>query len=117
MNKEVVIYRHKTNKDIYLIRNWYICGGGPDTDWFKATKDIYEAVKNSKNNNNKTIEEAYKSRAFPDELKAKITVDKEFEFDGYKGILTKELVFKVSDFEKITLVIKEDLVEKVESDK
>lgn len=48
--------------------------------------------------------------------KAKIIVDKEFEFDGYKGILKKELVFKVSDFEKITLIIKEDLVEKVESD-
>ena len=116
MNKEIVIYRHKTNKDIYLIRNWYISGGGPDTNWFEATKDIYEALKNSKNNNNKTIEEAYNSRAFPNELKAKITVDKEFEFDGYKGILEKELVFKVSDFEKITLVIKEDLVEKVESD-
>lgn len=114
MNKEIVIYRHKTNKDIYLIRNWYICGGGPDTDWFKATKDIYEAIENSKKNN-KTIEEAYNTRAFPNELKAKIIVDKKFEFDGYKGILEKELVFKVSDFEKITLVIKEDLVEK-ESD-
>lgn len=116
MNKEIAIYRHKTNKDIYLIRNWYICGGGSDTNWFEATKDIYKAIKNSKNNDNETIEEAYNTRAFPNELKAKIIVDKEFEFDGYKGILKKELVFKVSDFEKITLVIKEDLVEKVESD-
>ena len=115
MNKEIVIYRHKTNKDIYLTRNWRFCGGGPDTNWFEATDDIYEAIKNSKNNDSKTIEEAYNTRAFPDESKAKIIVDKEFEFDGYKGILKKELVFKVSDFEKITLVIKEDLVEKVES--
>ncbi len=114
MNKEIVIYRHKTNKDIYLIRNWYICGGGPDTNWFEATKDIYEAIKNSKDNDDRTIEEAYKSRAFPKELKAKITVSKEFDFDGYRGTLKKELLFKVADFEKITLIIKEDLVEKVE---
>ena len=40
MNKEIVIYRHKINKNIYLIRNWYVCGGSPDTDWFKATNDI-----------------------------------------------------------------------------
>lgn len=112
MNKEIAIYRHKTNKDIYLIRNWYVCGGSPDTEWFEATKDIYKAIKNSRNNANETIEEAYNTRAFPNELKAKIIVDKEFEFDGYKGILKKELVFKVSDFEKITLVIKEDIVRK-----
>ena len=112
MNKEIVIYRHKTNKDIYLIRNWINCSGGPDTDWFKATKDIYEAIENSKISDNRTIEKAYNSRPYPNELKAKIIVDKEFEFDGYKGILEKELVFKVSDFEKITLVIKEDLAEK-----
>jgi hypothetical protein len=116
MNKEIVIYRHKINKNIYLIRNWYVCGGSPDSDWFKATNDIYEAIENSENRDGKTIEEAYNIRAFPDELKAKIIVDKEFEFDGYKGILKKELVFKVSDFEKVTLIIKEDLVEKVESD-
>lgn len=113
MNKEIVIYRHKTNKDIYLIRNWINAGGGPDTDWFKATKDIYKAIENSKRSDNRTIEKAYNSRPYPNELKAKIIVDKEFEFDGYKGILEKELVFKVSDFEKITLVIKEDLAEKV----
>lgn len=109
MNKEIVIYRHKTNKDIYLIRNWHICGGGPDTEWFEATKYIYEAIKNSRNNDNRTIEEAYNSRAFPNELKAKIIVEKDFDFDGYKGTLKKELVFKVADFEKITLIIKEDL--------
>lgn len=101
MSKEIVIYRHKTNKNIYLIKNW-----------FKATNDIYEAIENSKNKDGETIEEAYNTRPFPDELKAKIIVDKEFEFDGYKGILKKELVFKLSDFEKITLIIKEDLVRK-----
>lgn len=110
MNKEIVIYRHKENKKIYLIRNWSICGGTPDTEWFEATEDIYEAIKNSKLRD-RTIEKEFNSRAFPDELKAKVTIYKDFEFDGFKGNLKKELVFKVSDFEKITLVIKEDLGE------
>lgn len=108
MNKEIVIYRHKTNKDIYLIRNWCICGGGPNTEWFEATKDLHRAIGNSKSGT-KTIVEAYDSRAFPDDLKAKIIVEKDFDFDGYKGTLKKELVFKVADFEKVTLIIKEDL--------
>lgn len=113
MNKEIIIYRHKTNKEFYLIRNWNICGGGPNTEWFEATKNLYKAIQNSKSGNT-TIVEAYNSRAYPDDLKAKAIVTKDFNFDGYEGTLKKELIFKVSDFERVTLVIKEDLVEKVE---
>lgn len=98
------------NKRFYLIRNRSICGGTANTDWFEATEDIYEAIKSSKCRD-KTIEDAFNTRAFPDELKAKVTIYKDFDFDGFKGKLEKELVFKVSDFEKITLVIKEDLEE------
>lgn len=106
--EEVVIYRHKNNKNIYLIRNWNICGGGPDTDWFEATENIYEAIDNSRvTNYHKGIQKAFEERAFPDELIAKIKVKKDFDFDGYKGTLTKELKFKVSDFEKVTLAVKE----------
>ena len=108
MNKEIIIYRHKTNKNIYLKRNWSICGGSPTTEWFEATEDIYEAIRNSICRG-ETIAEAYERRPFPDELVAKVEVRKNFDFDGYKGTLTKELIFKVCDFEKITLVIKEDL--------
>lgn len=35
MNKEIVIYRHKTNKDIYLIRNW-INAGDLCNDFFES---------------------------------------------------------------------------------
>ena len=109
--KEIILYRHKTNKDYYLVRNWSICGGNPDTNWFEATDSIYKAIRESKNYAGKFIKEAFEDRPFQneDELKAKIEITKEFEFDGYKGNLTKELVFNVSDFEEIHLVIKEDL--------
>lgn len=108
MNKEIIIYRHKENKRFYLIRNWSICGGTSDTNWFEATEDIYEAIQKSKFRD-KTIEDEFNTRAFPNELKAKVTIYKDFDFDGFQGKLKKELVFKVSEFEKITLVIKEDL--------
>lgn len=110
MNKEIIIYRHKENKKIYLLRNWSVCGGTSDTNWFYATEDIYEAIKNSKLRDT-TIEDAFNTRPFPNELKAKVTIYKDYDFDGFQGKLKKELVFKVSDFEKITLVIKEDLGE------
>lgn len=35
---ELVVYRHKERKDIFLVRNWSICGGNETTDFYKATK-------------------------------------------------------------------------------
>ena len=47
MNKiEIKLYRHKIHKDIYLIRNWSICGGTPETEWFEATKSLKKAIEN-----------------------------------------------------------------------
>lgn len=113
MGKEIILYRHKTNKDFYLLINWSVFGGEADTDWFTATNDIYEAVRNAMEQQRirgDKMEEAYNKRPFPNKLLAKTKIKKDFDFDGYKGELTKELVFNVSDFEKITLAIKEDIV-------
>lgn len=33
----------------------------------------------------------------------KITKEREFDFDGYKGVLKKEFVYPISEFEKIIL--------------
>lgn len=114
MNKiKIKLYRHKTYKDIYLIRNWCICGGSADTEWFEATKSLKEAIDNLWRYDGKTqeyftedLEKEIKRRFFEDGkslLKAKITLKKNLEFDGYKGTLTKEEVFAVNDFEPFIL--------------
>lgn len=114
MNKiEIKLYRHKIYKDIYLIRNWNICGGTQDTDWFKATKSLKEAIDNLWEYDSKTkeyyikdLEKEVKSHFFKNyksELKARITLKKNLEFDGYKGTLTKEEIFTVNDFEPFIL--------------
>lgn len=37
------------------------------------------------------------------ELKVRTVLKKEIEFDGYKGVLEKEVVLPVSDFELVEL--------------
>ncbi len=121
MNKtEIILYRHKIYKDIYLIRNWNICGGTPETEWFGATKSLKKAIEKLWRYDDKTqdyrlgdlkkeIEEHFfdfeKGKS---ELKVKITLQKELEFDGYKGTLTKEETYPVSDFEPLILIEKEE---------
>ena len=51
----------------------------------------------------------YKNHFYSDghsELKAKIILEKEIDFDGYKGVLKKEAIYPLDDFELITLVEK-----------
>ena len=112
-NTEIKLYRHKIYKDIYLIRNWNLCGGSQDSDWFEATKSLKEAIDNLWRYDSKIkeyfmedLEKEIKRRFFEDGkslLKAKITLKKDLEFDGYKGTLTKEEVFTVNDFEPFIL--------------
>lgn len=106
---KLVVYRHKERKDIFMLRNWCICGGCEETDFYKATKDVLEAIRNT-NNPNFTLGE-YESwlKSFLDEngktkLVVKIKDKKEFEFDGYKGTAEKEIVLRCADFEKVELV-------------
>ena len=94
----VLVYRHKSEKDIYLARNWSICGGGDKTDFYYATTDINEAIKNANRDGFLSW-----SKSFGGKLAAKITMYKDMEFDGYTGRLKKEFCFPVSDFECVTL--------------
>lgn len=109
------IYRHKIYKDIYLIRNWGVCGT-PEANWFKATKSIKEYFNNYESYNGKTLDKAFQERindksfTFDRDGKcrttADITVKKDFNFDGYKGKLEKVLRLPIDEFECI--VLKED---------
>lgn len=112
---ELKIYRHKVYKDIYLIRNWGTCGS-PEADWFKATKKLKDYFSSYENYDGKTLDEAYRERindksfAFDRDGKcrmtANITIEKDFDFDGYKGKLKKELKLPIDEFEVVTLVEK-----------
>ena len=107
---QIKFYRHKTYRDIYLKRNWNICGS-PDAEWWKATNDLIEALNSMKRYKEGKdiwvdVEEAYHEHYFENghsRLKAKITLKKEFDFDGYVGELKKELILPLDDFELVTL--------------
>lgn len=95
---ELKLYRHVYHKDIFLIRNWSLCGGCPDTGFYIATKDVMRALIDA----NKPGFESWMS-SFLDEngkttLKAKITFEKEIEIDGYKGVCRKEVALPVTEF-------------------
>lgn len=103
---EIKLYRHKTYKEIYLIRNWQVCGGGSDTNWFSTTTRFYEAVDNSIRYD-EDIEKEYSDKLYSyPENKAKAILTKEMDFDGYKGKLQKALMLPIADFELIKLVEK-----------
>lgn len=114
MNKiKLVVYRHKERKDIFLVRNWGLCGGNENSNFYQATKDILEAVRSVKLQERMSETFEHWFNHFLDEngktkLTVKITDIKNFEFDGYKGSATKEIALRVADFEKVELIESEE---------
>ena len=106
------IYRHKIYKDIYLIRNWGICGS-PEADWFQATKSIKEYFSNYETYDGRTLDKEYAKRVNDKSftydrdgkcrMTANVTLKKDFDFDGYKGKLEKTLKLPIDEFECIIL--------------
>lgn len=109
---ELKIYRHKKYKDIYLIRNWSVCGGCEDTEFYITTKSLKSAVDNMFRYNSETKNDElatdfmHWAESFNNQLKVKILYEKEVDFDGYKGKLKKEEIVSISDFEPVILVEK-----------
>lgn len=100
---KLYVWRHKTNKEFYLIRNWGLCGGSKESDFYKMTTDVVEAIRNANRPNFDEWMDHFLDDNGITRLKAKMIDYKEMEFNGYKGTLQKELCFPVSEFEKITL--------------
>lgn len=98
---ELKVYRHKVEKDVYLIRNWNVVGGNPDTDFYKATTDIIEAVRNTNMKQRDKFESWFKE--FDGTLYVKYTLRRHMEFDGFEGDLEKEIKLYVRDFEMVIL--------------
>lgn len=105
---ELVVYRHKERKDLYLVRNWSYCGGSETTEFYGATKNISDAIASVLRETKVNDHFEKWMKTFLDEngktkLVVKIMDSKEFEFDGYKGTATKEITLRVADFERVVL--------------
>lgn len=104
---EIKLYKHPCYEGIYLARNWHICGGNSETEFYYATEDVMVALESA----NKKGFESWMHSFLDDEgktkLKAKITFSKEVDVDGYKGICKKEVVIPVKEFIVAKLIEKE----------
>lgn len=97
------VYRHKEEKDVFLLRVWGLCGGDKNTGFYMATTDIIEAVKNVyAENRTKEPFESWMDR-FDRKLYVWFTKKLEVEIDGYTGTLEKTVKLYVRDFEKVLL--------------
>ena len=103
---EVSFYRLKSDHSIYLVRN-SIVGGGSTTPWYDVTTDIWRAIESYLRTTKNEGSFESKFKVFDQFTPVKYTSVREMEFDGYKGVLKKEVTFSVTDFEKVTLVEKE----------
>ena len=103
----VKLYRHKTYRDLYLIRT-NLCGGNKNSAFYETTKNLREAIDSVLYYKEKDTSFEKWIDWFTDdygvtELKVKTILTKEAEFDGYKGVLEKEVVLPVSEFELVEL--------------
>lgn len=98
---EIIVYRHKSLKNVFLKRNWSYCGCGPNTKFYEATEDLEEAIRSvmAERRMRGPFDEWMKS--FDQKLYVEYTEKKDMEFDGYKGTLTRETKLWVKDFEKV----------------
>lgn len=97
------VYRHKEEKDVFLLRTWGICGGDESTEFYRATTDIIEAVKNvyAENRTRESFENWIDR--FNGKLYVWFTKKLDVEIDGYTGTLEKKVKLYVRDFEKVLL--------------
>lgn len=103
----VKLYRHKVYKDLYLTRT-NLCDGSKESPFYETTKDLQKDIDSILYYNNKdtTFEkwmDWFKDENGVTELKVKTVLKKEMDFDGYKGVLEKEVILPVSDFELVEL--------------
>lgn len=111
--KAIFVYRHKTDKGVYLKRNYSCCGGSIASHFYSATKNFKDALENSLMAYDEPFEfECHLNTpySFGKPVDDTVTVIdiKEFEFDGYKGKASKEIKYHLKDFEKVVFVEKQN---------
>lgn len=97
----IKIYRHKYYKDIYLARNWHICGGSSTTEFYFATKELTRAIADANKNDFESWMHSFLDEEGKTKLTADIKLSKMIEIDGYKGLCQKECKFPVTEFELV----------------
>ena len=105
MNDRITIklYRHRHDKTVFLARNWNLCGGSDAAPFYYATKDVMRAILDANRNDFESWMSHFPGKDNKTKLVAKMTDSKTVDFDGYKGTITKELEFRVKDFELVEL--------------
>lgn len=107
MNNELFVYRHKTDKDVYLMRDYTCVGGAKASSFYKTTTDFYEAIRNTtpvKKYNHNFEDHLHTPYALETDDTVSLWREKEIEFDGYSGVLSKEFRYHLCDFEKVYFV-------------
>ena len=97
------IYRHKEEKEVYLKRNWGICGGTQDTDFYQATTNVLEVIQSVKAEERTGECFEHWMGSFNGKLYVKFKKRLDVEIDGYTGTLEKEIKLYIKDFEKVVL--------------
>lgn len=100
---KIKVYRHKEEKDVYLLRNWGLCGGTVERDFYKATTDLIEAIINTYAENRMDYDFEHWMGHFNGGLYVMFKKSIAAEIDGYSGTLEKEIKLYVKDFEKVIL--------------
>ena len=107
---ELFVYRHKTDKNVYLMRKYEVVGGSTASHFYRVTTDFKVAVRNVLADEDGSFERhletpyMWNDDSVPDTLP--LQVKKEFDVDGYKGVGTKEILYHLKDFEKVWFVEK-----------
>ena len=100
---EIKVYRHIYHKDVFLARNWHLCGGADTTEFYFATRDVVKAIENASRKGFMSWAHSFLDENGKTKLVAKMKDSKAVEIDGYTGTLVKELVFPVTEFECVIL--------------
>lgn len=99
---KVRVFRHKTYKDVFLARNWCICGANSDT--YRIAHHLLDAIDSANTRHDSRKFEDYLNFTYMGKgLTVTHKLKKDMEFDGYTGTLVKEVELNVSDFEEIYL--------------
>ena len=102
---DLYVYRHKTDKNVYLMRNYNCVGGSCAYHFYSVTNSFRDALKNvlsakTPYDFENHLRTPYSFMSEVDDT-LELKVYKDFNFDGYTGRLEKKIMYHLCDFEKV----------------
>lgn len=96
----IVAYRHKVNKDLYLIYDrWASDNGYLINNYYKIADNLMDSVCSFKNVDRLEWLDKYPDLKVTRDLQKRITTE-----DGWSGIVSKREEYMVRDFERVYFV-------------